>query len=452
MEDVTRTGGDDKLTSDGELRVLKLRVLFTGQGGIEPDTVVCWSGPGALSIGRRGALPLEDAMVSREHAELAAAAGPGGAIASLRDLGSKNGTAVNGVRLRPGEARPIADGDVIRVGDSLLVARSEGLRPADAAVPQLVGVSAAMAGIRDALARWAKTASPVLLLGETGTGKGAAAEALHALSGRRGRLVSVNCAAIPATLAEGMLFGTRRGAFTGAAEQPGFFGEAHGGTLFLDEVGELPRELQPKLLHSLERREVTPLGSSQPVQWDVRFVAATHRDLAAAVKEGGFRQDLLARLSGAVVELPPLRGRKEDVLLLVRHLVQGAGGSFRPSARLAEALCLHDWPSNVREVGNVVSRLLTLGEAEVLRALEAQRVREARGPAAEVGRAAPVPIKAGAPAPTREELIALLERTGGSLRRIEIEAGYSRRQLGRWAKQHGIDVDAFRARRGRGTH
>lgn len=447
MDDVTRTGGDDRSASEGEVRAFTLRVLYVGSGGIEPEAVMCWSGPGSLTLGRKGALPLEDVMVSREHAELVVAPGRGG-VASLRDLGSKNGTSVNGERLVADRSRSIADGDLIRVGDSLLLARYEVLRPADAAVPQLQGVSAAIAGIRGALAQWAPTASPVLLLGETGTGKGAAAEALHHLSGRRGRLVSVNCAAIPATLAEGMLFGTRRGVFTGAAEQPGFFGEAQGGTLFLDEVGELPRELQPKLLHSLERREILPLGSSRPVPWDGRIVAATNRELTTAVQEGGFRQDVLARLSVAVLRLPSLRERREDVLLLARHLAGLAGAEFRPSVRLAEALCLHDWPSNVRELGNVVSQIRALGEVEALRALAAQRPRPGSARSAREERPAQVPIKTGAPAPSREELIALLERHRGSLRRIEIEAGYSRRQLGRWADKYGIDVESFRPRRG----
>src|SRR5262249_11945036 len=147
----------------------------------------------------------------------------------------------------------------------------------------------------------------VLLLGETGTGKGVAAAGIHALSHRTGPFVAVNCAALPPTLAEGLLFGVKKGAYTGAVEQAGFFAQAHNGTLFLDEIGDLPLDLQPKLLHAIETKQITPLGHGTPIACDSRILTATNRDLGTAVDAGLFREDLYYRLAGIALPLPTLR-------------------------------------------------------------------------------------------------------------------------------------------------
>jgi transcriptional regulator with PAS, ATPase and Fis domain len=455
MDDVTRTGSRSVPELDSRLLRWKLRTLYTPAAGVIAEDFLCLDEGAPVIIGRRGdkeaagvRLRLDDDRASRDHAEVLLSRG----AVTVCDRDSKNGTEVNGVRLRPQTPQPLLPGDVLRVGDSLLILRHEDVLPADATVPELVGVSAVVRGLRSALVRWAPTAQPVLLLGDTGTGKGATAAALHRLSGRRGKLVTVNCAAIPLTLAEGLLFGTTRGAFTGAVERTGFFGEAHQGTLFLDEIGDLPQELQPKLLHALESGQVIPVGASQPVRWDVRIVAATNQDLDRAMAARTFRQDLYARLSAAVLSLVPLRERREDVLLLCRHLL---GKTFHPSPRLADALVRYGWPHNVREVGNVVSQLQAVGEAEVLARLGALSKKSAPAPASDPppaaapsAAAAPArsrPWKSGDPPPTQAEVIELLRRYRGSLRRIETEIGYSRRQFRRWTEQYGLDLDRYRS-------
>jgi two-component system NtrC family response regulator len=278
----------------------------------------------------------------------------------------------------------------------------------------------------------------VLLLGETGTGKEVAAHALHQLSRRAGKLVPVNCAAVPSTLAESLFFGVHRGAFTGAASSPGVFVEAEGGTLFLDEVGELPLGLQSKLLRAIEQHEFLPLGSTKAVRCDVRIVAATNRDLAQEVAQGTFRADLYARLAALVLSLPSLRQRREDVLLIARHFA-GADLSLSPS--LAEAMVLYEWPFNVRELRNVVGRVQDgAPDTALLSMLRPASQASASASGSTAFAAAPE----ARPAPSRSELSALLEQYAGNLLRIEQAHGYSRRQLRRWADKFGLNIDRFR--------
>ena len=218
---------------------------------------------------------------------------------------------------------------------------------------------------------------PIVLEGETGTGKELAARALHRWSGRSGPLSAVNCAALPEGLAEGELFGYRRGAFTGADRaSAGFFRGAQGGTLLLDEVSDLPLALQAKLLRVLEEREVQPLGEIHPVPIDVRVVVAGQQPLIEAVRAGRFRADLLARLDGLTVRLPPLRKRREDVLPLFSRLLEEIGQGRVPAMEsdFAERLCMHDWPFNVRELVLLAKRLVTLHGSDVT--LRAQHLPE----------------------------------------------------------------------------
>jgi len=225
----------------------------------------------------------------------------------------------------------------------------------------LIGESAAMSGLRKLVARAGPSDSVVLVQGETGTGKERVARALHLGSGRKGRFVAVNCAAIPAQLLESELFGAERGAFTGAtARRIGRFEQAQCGTLLLDEIGELPLELQAKLLRVLEQREVERLGGTAPVRVDVRVVAATHRDLRKAVSDGKFREDLYYRLAVFPIQVPPLRERADDVVPLARAFaaeLRGAQGDLRLTPQAEKALRGHAWPGNVRELRNFVERL-----------------------------------------------------------------------------------------------
>ncbi|MGH7391668.1 MAG: sigma-54 interaction domain-containing protein, partial [Candidatus Rokuibacteriota bacterium] len=247
---------------------------------------------------------------------------------------------------------------------------------------ELLGESAPVAEVRDRATRLLKSTAgtgrrlpPILILGETGTGKGLLAGAIHRASGRAsGPFVDVNCAAIPDTLLEAELFGFERGAFTDARQaKAGLFQAANGGTIFLDEVGLLPLALQSKLLKVIEERSVRRLGSTRSEPLDVGVTAATSEDLAAAVQEGRFRADLYHRLAVVPLELPPLRSRGRDVLLLAEHFLRQTCEDYGlPARRLAEdaqaALLAHDWPGNIRELANVLERAALLGDGPTLAA------------------------------------------------------------------------------------
>ncbi len=234
-----------------------------------------------------------------------------------------------------------------------------------APLESLIGRSPAMVEVFKEIGRVARTEMTVTLMGESGTGKELVARAVHANSVRaRGPFITVNMAAIPRDLMESELYGHERGAFTGAAERrPGKFELASGGTLFLDEIGEMPVELQAKLLRVLQEREIDRVGGSRPLPVDVRIVAATNADLSRAVEESRFRRDLFYRLAVVPIRLPPLREREHDVVLLARHFAAKYGEQLRGRpvtlARDAEPLLLaHSWPGNVRELQNVIQRVL----------------------------------------------------------------------------------------------
>ncbi len=258
--------------------------------------------------------------------------------------------------------------------ESQIDPNAEPRRYRDIALPEtLIGRSAAMIEVYKEIGRVARTEMTVLLMGESGTGKELVARAIHANSTRgRAPFITVNMAAIPKDLIESELYGHEKGSFTGAVERrPGKFELASGGTLFLDEIGEMPFELQAKLLRVLQEREIDRVGGSRPLPVDVRIVAATNADLARSVEEGRFRRDLFYRVAVVPIRLPPLREREGDVILLARHFLAKYGEQLkgRPLAlaRDAEPLLLgHPWPGNVRELQNVIQRaLLKLAGARV---------------------------------------------------------------------------------------
>ncbi len=308
-------------------------------------------------------LVLPDDTVSRQHCELTRDAGG----IRVRDLGSTNGTRVGGARVSEAIVQP---GAVLKVGEVELA-----LRPAVRNVEVLpsehtwfgaaLGQSLAMRSIFGVLERIAKTDATVLLEGETGTGKDVLARALWTESARaQGPFVVVDCGAVSYSLLESELFGHERGAFTGAvAARQGAFELADGGTVFLDEIGELPIDVQPKLLRVLETREYRRVGGNKTLKTDVRVVAATKRNLLREVQAGKFREDLYFRLAVVPLTVPALRARREDVPLLVAHILKASGGGLTVGDETMQGLAAHDWPGNVRELRNVLDRAIYLARA-----------------------------------------------------------------------------------------
>jgi transcriptional regulator with GAF, ATPase, and Fis domain len=338
-----------------------------------PDAGASWQSSGTRAVVGSDAtadLVLHDLTVSRFHCEIEIVAGR----AHCRDCGSLNGTRVDGVSII--EAH-LANRAVLTVGDTRV---RVDVGPDHVVVPMserarfglLVGQSPAMRTLFAALERAAETDATVLMLGETGTGKGVTAESLHEESARRGGpFVMVQCGALPRDLLESELFGHRRGAFTGAtADREGAFAAAAGGTLFLDEIGELGPELQPKLLHAIERREIKPLGSNDYQSVDVRLIAATNRNLRVEVNAGRFRSDLYYRLAVVELTLPPLRDRLEDLPLLVEAILEAtrirapADRAALQSDDFLHELARHSWPGNIRELRNHLERCLALRRAD----------------------------------------------------------------------------------------
>jgi transcriptional regulator with GAF, ATPase, and Fis domain len=401
---------------------------------------------------------LGDTTVSRLHAEIVR--GREGTI--LRDLGSTNGTFVGAVRVREVYLAPDTR---FRVGNTHLV-----YSPADEiidVVPSendrfegLVGRGLAMREVFGILERVAPTDLTVLVTGETGTGKELVSRATHNRSTRKNRpFVVFDCGAATESLVESELFGHERGAFTGAiAVREGLFEVADGGTIFIDEIGELPLELQPKLLRVLEQREVRRVGATKVRQVDVRVVAATNRNLRDEVAAGRFREDLYYRLAVVEIRLPALRERREDVPLLVEHLLhraehsQGGGRGVRGLAPEVRALFdAYHWPGNVRELNNVIERALpfTDGTTITLDALP-EALRASRPVAPAVPRPSlpadttlsSLPLKDAKDALIEEferhYLVDLIDRHDGNVSRAARTAGMDRKSITRLLKKHQI--------------
>lgn len=312
-------------------------------------------------------LMLTDRAISRHHCSIRAT--NEGFL--LRDLGSRNGTMLGGFRIA---AAYLDSGCHIAIGQSIL----EFTTLSDPIVEplaersrhgRLLGESAAMRHIFALLPRVAMSDSTILIEGETGTGKGLLAELIHEKSPRaNGPFIVIDCGSIPPSLIEAELFGYVKGAFTGAqTSRPGAFEAAAGGTVFLDEVGELPLDMQPKLLRALEERVVRRIGSLEPVRLDVRILAATNRDLRYEVNRGTFRADLFYRLNTVRIRLPSLRERREDIPVLVQHFHQQFARDVDPplSADLVASFVEQDWPGNVRELRSAVERAVLMGDPAI---------------------------------------------------------------------------------------
>ncbi|HZO13316.1 MAG TPA: sigma 54-interacting transcriptional regulator [Polyangiaceae bacterium] len=395
----------------------------------------------ARKIGRSGArklgIELADSWLSTRHARFVGAGGGW----FVEDLDSKNGTLVGGV-----EQRRIAlgDGDVIELGRTFFVYREVPATEAGVSTHAALATMSRSLG-RDfaQLERIARTEVPVLVRGQTGTGKELVARAVHELSARKGRFVAVNCGALVESLAQSELFGYRRGAFSGALEdRAGLVRAAEAGTLFLDEIGDMPLPTQAVLLRVLQEREVKPLGATESTAVDVRVVSATHQDLEGMMERGSFRADLFARLSGFDLTLPPLAARREDIGLLVARMLERNGiADITIDAEAARALFLYAWPLNVREIEKAVARAVALRDGDRL-GLEhlppaVQRVGTEK-PASEPAALDDEDLE------WRDRVIEALARHGGNVSAVARDLEKDRKQIHRWIQRFGIDLANFR--------
>lgn len=394
-----------------------------------------------FTVGRQAPhdIVLTDTSVSADHLELRLL--PGGV--RLLDRASTNGTWSGRIRLTD---CVLADGAKFHVGDTRLQLRCAGPTEVAASTESrfcdLVGRSESMRILFAYLERLAPTPLSVLVLGESGTGKELVARAIHQTSRRAGPLVTLDCTTLPRELAESLILGHKKGSFTGAAtDRKGCFEEADGGTLFIDEIGELPTELQPKLLRVLERREVCRVGEVAPRRVDVRIVAATHRDLRAMVSAGDFRLDLFQRLAQAEVFVAPLRERPEDVealaMLFVRNVAEITGVRYALDRTAIEELMRRHWEGNVRELKNAVERAAYLSADPQLTAADfvpAHR-RERRDPR-DVGKTDE----------TASALMGLPLKEAGE----RLLDGFRRRYCGELLERYDGDIDAAAAEAGYG--
>lgn len=432
------------------------RAMLRFDGGARDGEEAEVSGP-AFTLGSAEGcdLRLSDDAVSRRHCRISP--DPVGGYA-IEDLGSTNGTFVNGVRVARAFLPPDAE---LQLGSTRLVfAPADGSREicqsASESFGRAIGRSAAMRRVFWAAETYAPTDATVMLSGETGTGKEVMAEEIHLHGPRRGGpFLVLDCAALARELVESELFGHVKGAFTGATrDREGIFEAARGGTVFLDEIGDLPPDLQPKLLRVLEKREVRRVGSNEARPVDVRVICATNKRLDEEVNAGRFREDLFYRLSVVLIEMPPLRERPEDIEPLVRAFASRLHGGDPDAglSRLEEslpALRRHQWPGNVRELRNLVDRAFFAPGRPVDLAAGLALGRRARG-AADSAAAAGAAPDGGPPRPFKEEkarllgdferryFAALLERNGGNVSRSAREAGIERAYLQRLVRKFGL--------------
>jgi DNA-binding NtrC family response regulator len=349
----------------------------------------------------------------------------------VADAGSRNGILVDGVKQ---DRAIVTDRDVVEAGRSFFLLRQD--EPADtfeqiAGTDPLATLDPDLAARFEDLRRIAQSDIPVLVGGPTGTGKERVARAIHTMSRRKGELVPVNCAALPASLVESELFGHKKGAFSGAiTDAPGLVVASSHGTLFLDEIGDLPAAAQAALLRVLEEHEVRPVGATAVTRVDLRVVAATHRDLSAMIEDEAFREDLLARLAGFELELPPLAERRVDLGAMLAEIAPDA--TF--AAATIRALLAYAWPRNARELVRAVERAAALaGTAEIAPAHLPDEIATAKFTA---------PL--APPDARREELVALLEKHKGNVSKVALDLGRVRQQVQRWLKRYGLDPERYR--------
>ena len=450
-----------KPRKDASLGQPHLFVVFRCDRPLDGGARISLAGADAVAFGRGPRLGLErvqdggattlrigvpDPRMSTSHARLQRVLGAW----VLADAGSKNGTFCEGRRI---DRMEVADGALLELGHTFFLFRDAvAASPGDVLEPAAPGgpprgfstLVPAFAAELARIERIARSTVPVLLNGQTGTGKEVMARAIHALSERPGPFQAVNCAAIAPNLVESELFGHKKGAFTSAVdEHPGAVRSAHRGTLLLDEIGDLPLPAQAALLRVLQENEVLPVGSSRTVPVDLRVVAATNRDLDQLATEQRFRADLLARLSGYRCTLPPLRERREDFALLSAAVLESArapGLTF--SVEAARALLSYPWPLNVRELEKCLTAAAVLAEGGQV---ELDHLPEAVRAAPKAAQApAPAESHEGPDAQRREEILKLMQEHGGNVTAVARAMGKARTQVQRWLRRFRIDPLSFR--------
>jgi DNA-binding NtrC family response regulator len=391
-----------------------------------------------------GDTALGDPAMSRSHARIEVSRG---GKATVTDLESRNGSWIGEEQV---QERALVEGEILRLGASLFLChRSTPSRP-ELLPPPLLGMSFGMQMVHQQITQIGPHDTTVLILGETGTGKELVARALHDASGRGGPMNAINCAGLSDTLLQSELFGHVRGAFSGATgDRPGLFEASRGGTLLLDEVGDAPATVQVSLLRVLQEKVVRRVGANRAIPVDTRVVSATHRELHAHITEGSFREDLFGRLAGWILRLPPLRHRREDIPLLLRHFLDEKVDSVRPvHHKLAYRLLTYDWPRNVRELQSVAERvLLTAGDGPTYKLNPDVAALLVNQPTDAADDTAPVPPReATHPSQFRDTdaLKALLVEHGGNVRKVADAAGVSRNTLYRWFRDLNVDPTDYR--------
>jgi two-component system response regulator AtoC len=428
---------DDKTARDDasqQVPVAGPLLLVVGEGTLSTHAL---APGGTLVLGRDAAcdVVLDHPKISRRHATVASGPPP-----TVEDGGSTNGVTLGGRKLGAGERVALIAGASFQLGPftALFLGQPSGAGESVAGRAALVVRDPRADAQSEVIVRVARSDVSLLVRGETGVGKEVLARTIHALSGRAGPLLGINCAALSESLLESELFGHERGAFTGAVQaRPGLFEAAAGGTVFLDEVGDLPLGVQAKMLRAIEARQVIRVGGVRPVDLDVRFIAATHRDLNADVATGAFRKDLYFRLNGVTLVVPPLRSRREAIPALANQfLADAAARAGRiPVPRLApDALAVigqHDWPGNVRELKAVIERAVLIASGDEIgprHLLIDEPVAPPAPPAA--GPATPATWALDpAAAIERDRIVAALEACAGNQTHAARELGMSRATL-----------------------
>ena len=446
----TRGGDKPQLENDAEIATRALRPSETKVGiqvvvlsGSAKGTSVALVDKLRVGKAQDNDLVLDDDTVSRHHCELARTSDG----VHVRDLESTNGTRVQGARVSEAIVQP---GTVLRVGEVEMVVRpavrNVEVLPSDKTwFGAAIGRSLAMRSIFGVLERIAPTDATVLLEGETGTGKDVLARAIWTESARaNGPFVVVDCGAVSYSLLESELFGHERGAFTGAvAARQGAFELADGGTVFLDEIGELPLDVQPKLLRVLETKEFRRVGGNRTLKTNVRVIAATRRNLQREVQAGKFREDLYFRLAVVPITVPPLRARREDIAPLVAHMLKASGGDLAVSDETLQSLQAHDWPGNVRELRNVLERTVYLAQAAGQTELDLVSLPTTAQAGGDVFQFDPTrsyrETRAKFDAEFERRYVKwLLGRNGGNVSAAAREAKMDRKHLHDMAKKHGL--------------